>query len=294
MFARLLGIWERLNRVDLSLISAGVAFFGFLSVFPAIAAVITIWGFAFDPTVIRAQLDLAQDYLPADAYILLYGQVERLLATTGSSLGLATLISLLVATWSARAGVAALIGGVNAIHGFPARAGLRGVLRALVLTMMLVALVIAAMAMTVITPVILAVLPLGPAESFALEGVNFIVGLLLVVLAIAMTYRLGPNWRASGLHPRLLTVGLFVAVTLWAAASRGLVFYLTNFADYSKVYGSIGAVAALLMWFYLSAFAVLLGAAVDAMRRPDPDAEQTEDYPLPAKDDAPSDMAADR
>lgn len=268
MIQRLSDAWARLNRVDLSLISAGVAFFGFLSVFPAMAAVITIWGFASDPTVIRAQLDMVADYLPADAHLLLSGQVERLLATTGRNLGIATLVSLAVALWSARAGVAALIGGVNAIHGFPARGGVRGVMQALMLTFLLVALALGAMAMTVITPLVLAVLPLGPAESVALEGANFAVGLLLVVTAIVLTYRLGPNWPDRALRPRILSPGVFVAVALWAAASRGLVFYLTNFADYSKVYGSIGAVAALLIWFYLSAFAILLGAAVDAMRRP--------------------------
>ena len=274
MLQRLRDAWAWFNRVDLSLISAGVAFFGFLSIFPAMAAVITIWGFASDPTVIRAQLDMVADYLPADAHILLAGQVERLLATTGRNLGIATLVSLAVALWSARAGVAALIGGVNAIHGFPARGGVRGVVQALMLTFLLVALALGAMAMTVITPLVLAVLPLGPAESMALEATNFGIGLLLVVTAIVLTYRLGPNWPARDLRPRILSPGLFVAVALWAAASRGLVFYLTNFADYSKVYGSIGAVAALLLWFYLSAFAILLGAAVDAMRRPGPAAGQ--------------------
>lgn len=270
MFQRVSAAWDRLNRVDLSLISAGVAFFGFLSIFPALAAVITIWGFASDPTVIRAQLDMVADYLPADAQILLAGQVERLLATTGRNLGLATLLSLAVALWSARAGVAALIGGVNAIHGFPARGGLRAVVQALFLTFLLIALALGAMAMTVLTPIALAILPLGPAQSLALEAANFGVGLLLVVTAIVLTYRLGPNWPDRDLRPRILSAGLIVAVILWAAASRGLVFYLTNFADYSKVYGSIGAVAALLLWFYLSAFAILLGAAVDAMRRPAP------------------------
>ncbi|MFN3825743.1 MAG: YihY/virulence factor BrkB family protein [Pseudorhodobacter sp.] len=267
MFQRLSDTWARLNRVDLSLVSAGVAFFGFLSIFPALAAVITIWGFASDPSAIRSQLNLAEDFLPADAFILLHGQVERLLATAGRSLGVTTLVSLAIAIWSARAGVAALIGGVNAIHGFPTRGGVREIVQSLFLTALLVALVLGAMAMALITPLVLAVLPLGPVQSAALEGTNFALGLLLVVTAIALSYRLGPNWSDRRQRPSILSPGLLIAVVLWAAASRGLVFYLTNFADYSRVYGSIGAVAALLLWFYLSAFAVLLGASVDAMRR---------------------------
>jgi membrane protein len=258
-------IYTRTQDRELGLIAAGVAFFGFLAVFPALAGVIAVWGFAADPAAIRSQLILIQDFLPPEAHALVSGQVEALLAVNNRDLGWATILSTLVALWSARAGVAALIQGLNAIHGLPSRGGIGHILRALVLTAVLVALVLSAMVLAIVAPLVIGFLPLGRWAALALEGANLALGLALVVAAIGAVYRLAPN--RDGKMPPLFTRGLLVAVVLWALASRGLVIYLENFASYNQIYGSIGAVAALLLWFYLSAYAVLLGAAVDAERQ---------------------------
>lgn len=257
-------LWQRLSRSDLGLISAGVAFFGFLALFPAIAAVISIWGFVFDPVAIRSQMMLSQDYLPAEAYDLISGQVERILASNNRRFGLATLVSTLLALWSARAGVSALIDGLNAIHGYPKRSGPRHVLRALSLTLVLIGVVMAAMAIAIVAPLVIKFLPLGPGAAFALKLANFTLGVLLVTAGIALSYRLGPNRPRHVRRPPILTKGLLIALVLWTLVARGLVYYFANFANYNQVYGSIGAVVALQFWFYLSAYVVLLGAAVDA------------------------------
>jgi membrane protein len=266
----LLDLWERVTRTDISLTAAGIAFFCFLAIFPALAAVIAIWGFAFNPVVIQTQLDLVEGYVPAEAFDLLYGQVQRLLATNSRQLGLATIISTLFALWSARAGVGALIGGLNMIHGYPARNSGHGILRALLLTLILVAVALCAMALAVIAPLAIAFLPLLPVKSALLQALNFGLGLALVTMAISFTYRLGPHRPKNRKRPPFLTLGVLVALVLWASVSRGFVYYLANFTSYNQVYGSIGAVVALLMWIYLSAFAVLLGAAVDAERQKEP------------------------
>lgn len=259
-------VWLRASNAEIGLISAGIAFFGFLAIFPALVAIITIWGFAADPAVVQTQLDLAENYLPPEAFDLLYGQVQRILATNTRSLGLATVASTLFALWSARAGVGALISGINAIHGLPNRSGVRHAARAFFLTLVLIGLVLAGMVLAVVMPLLLDFLPLGAATAKALGAANLLVGMALVALSIAIAYRLGPNRAGKRAHRAFFTFGMFVALALWVAVSRGLVFYLGNFANYNQVYGSIGAVVALLMWFYLSAFAVLLGAAVDAER----------------------------
>ena len=259
-------IWQRATDAEIGLIAAGIGFFGFLAIFPALAALITIWGFAADPIAVQTQMNMAQNYLPKEAFDLLNGQVQRILATNSSSLGLTTLLSTVFALWSARAGVGALISGLNAIYGLPSRSGLRHLLRAFALTMVLIGLVMSGMVLAVIVPLILGFLPLGQGAAKALGAANFILGMVLVLLSIALAYRLGPNHARGGPKPAFFSVGLFVALGLWIAVSRGLVFYLANFANYNQVYGSIGAVVALLMWFYLSAYAVLLGAALNAER----------------------------
>ncbi len=261
-----LRLYRRIEARELGLIAAGVAFFGFLAIFPALAAVIALWGFAADPAAIRTQMAVVEDFLPAEAFQLVSAQVEALLATNDRRLGWATLLSTGFALWSARAGAAALIRGVNVIHDLPARGGLWHQLSALLLTLVLIGLAICATLVAVVMPLLLVWLPLGPTEAAVLDLANLALGAGLVVLTVGLIYRLGLNWPSGRRRPRLFTRGLLLAVLLWGAASRGLVWYLGNVGHYNEVYGSIGAVAALLMWFYLAAYAILLGAAVDAER----------------------------
>lgn len=261
----LVRLFDRIDSADLNLAAAGIAFYGFLAIFPAVASVISIWGWASDPGVIRQQIELAQDYLPAQAYGLIRDQIDWLLAANSRHLGWASVFSTLVALWSFRTGVAALIRGLNATHRLPNRTGPWHIVRAIVLTLTLVGVALAAMLLSVVAPLVLTFLPLGGFTQQVLELANAGVGLLVVVFGVALVYRLGPN-RPAGVPRPVVSWGLVVAVALWAAASRAFVIYLANFASYNEVYGSIGAVVALLVWLYLSAFAVLLGAAIDAVR----------------------------
>jgi membrane protein len=261
--ATILRFYRRTEKAELDLIAAGVAFYAFLAIFPAAAAIIAIWGFLFDPAVIRQEVLLLRGFLPPQAFTLLSDQVEALLSVHSGNLGLTTLLSTTLALWSARAGVAALIRGLNAIHHLPNRSGHWHQLRAIVLTFVLVGLVLAALTMAVVMPLIAAYLP-DVAERWMLAESNLLLGILAGVLAVSLAYRLGPNYSRT--KPPLLSWGLVVAVVLWVLATRGFMLYLANFPSYNRVYGSIGAVVVLLMWLYVSAYAVLLGAAVDAER----------------------------
>lgn len=261
--ATILRFYRRTEKAELDLIAAGVAFYAFLAIFPAAAAIIAIWGFLFDPAVIRQEVLLLRGFLPPQAFTLLSDQVEALLSVRSGNLGLTTVLSTTLALWSARAGVAALIRGLNAIHHLPNRSGHWHQLRAIVLTFVLVGLVLAALTMAVVMPLIAAYLP-DVAERWMLAESNLLLGILAGVLAVSLAYRLGPNYSRT--KPPLLSWGLVVAVVLWVLATRGFMLYLANFPSYNRVYGSIGAVVVLLMWLYVSAYAVLLGAAVDAER----------------------------
>lgn len=261
VIAALWRFYRRTEQAELDLIAAGVAFYGFLAIFPAAAAVIAIWGYVSDPSVIRSELALLRNVLPPDVFTLLSDQVEGLLTLNTSNLGLTSILSTLFALWSARAGIAALIRGLNAIHQRPNRSGYWHQLRALALTFVLLGLVLAALILSVVLPLVMAILPVS---LQALEGTNMLLGLALGILAMALAYRLGPNHGPK--PPPLLSLGLLVAVVLWVLATRGFILYLENFPSYNRIYGSIGAVAALMMWLYVSAYAVLLGAAVDAER----------------------------
>ena len=259
-------LWRRSSDAKLGLISAGVAFFGFLAIFPAAASVVAIWGFASDPEVIRGQLLPLQDFLPSDAYDLLDAQVQALIAANGDAFGLTTLLSTIFALWSARAGVDALIQGLDAAYGTVGRGGFWHTARAIVLTATLIGVALVSILAAVIVPLLLAVLPPSPTTPRSLEILNEALGLAVVVFGVGLAYRVGPN-HAGRAAPRILP-GLLLAALLWAIASRGFMLYLTNFGSYNKIYGSIGAVVALLMWFWFSSYAVLLGAALNAVLPP--------------------------
>ncbi len=266
--AAILRFWRRIERAELDLIAAGVAFYAFLAIFPAAAAVIAIWGFASDPSVIRAQVEVLHEFVPPDVFSLIHDQVESLLQVNSRQLGWATFLSTGIALWSARAGVAGLIRGLNAIHGLPNRAGASYYIGAMGMTLGLIGLVLAAMLASVVMPLVIAAMPLLEGTTKALNLLNMGVGFALAVVAVAVAFRFGPNYQRG--RPPLFTIGLLVAVVLWLLIAQAFMLYLANFDSYNRIYGSIGAVAALLMWLYFSAYAILLGAAVDAerLRRP--------------------------
>ncbi len=254
-------VWSTAAEKHLGLIAAGVAFFGMFGIFPGIAAVIAIFGLVADPVVIAEQLSLMEGIIPPDAYGLIALQINRLILAPTQALGWATGVSIALALWSCRAGVGALIGGLNAIAGQRTRNSIWQMIVALLLTFALVSLAIVALTVVVIVPIGLAFVPVANSTAWLLEGIRWIIALLVLLMGLSLLYRFGPA-RIGG-RGRWITIGAVVVVVLWVAASAGLSFYLTNFASYNEVYGSIGAVIGLLLWLYVSAYLILLGAALN-------------------------------
>ncbi|CAM4108737.1 YihY/virulence factor BrkB family protein [Palleronia rufa] len=251
-----------LNDSNLGLISAGIAFYGMLAIFPTVAAIIAIWGFFADPGAVREQLETMRGLIPGDAYDIIDQQITSLITANSSTLGWATAISLSAALWSSRAGVAALIRGLNAIYREKNRVGLRQITTAFGVTFLLIGVALVALLSVVILPIVLAVLPLGPITALLIASVRWVVALAVVIGGIGVLYRFGPNRRKARVP--WLTPGALVAVVIWGVISYGFSYYLSNFGRYNEIYGALGAVIALLMWLYLSAFSVLLGAALNA------------------------------
>ena len=257
----IVGIVTDIGEKNVSLVSAGVAFYGMLALFPGIAATIAIWGLLSDPHVLIDQLDTIRTILPPDVVTLVETQINALSNASGDSLGWASILSTLLAIWSARSGVAALMLGLNTIHGRQNRSNLRHYLISLVLTLALLGVSIFTLSAVVIVPIIFTVIPLGPATAMYVEAFRWASAIFVLLAALAVIYRFGPNNRGERLQ--WITPGAVFAVVLWAIASYGFSLYLTNFANYNQVYGSIGAAIILLIWLYISAFLVLLGAVVN-------------------------------
>lgn len=262
LFRFLLGFADRLGTTNIGLISAGVAFYAMLAVFPGLSATIAIWSAFADPTVIRTYLAVADDFIPPEAFALLNDQIMSLLIGPRTTIGWGTILSAAVALYSARAGVGALVQGLNLIHGTRPRNTIFGFIFGYVMTVALVGIMLAALATVVIVPVAINFLPFHTLTDWMMSGLPWGAMLLLMFTTLGILYRYGPN--TAGRRDPLLSFGAVLAALVWGGASLGLTYYLTNFGNYNKVYGSIGAVMALLMWLYISAFSVLLGAALNA------------------------------
>jgi membrane protein len=252
-----------IGRDHISVLSAGVAFFAMLALFPAIAALIGIYGLVADPADVSTHLSQIEPLLPADAYGIIAGQVETVTSAPSGSLGLAFALGILFSLWSVRAAVAAMMDGLNVVYTEDEdRSFLRFTAVSLGLTVLIVLLAVAAISTIVAVPAVLQMIDLGPFAAWTARVAPWLVLGFVVVLAIGIIYRYGAA-RAPA-RKRWVSFGAVVAALLWLLASLLFSFYVANFADYNKTYGSLGAIVILLMWFYAGGFAVLLGAALNA------------------------------
>ncbi len=256
------GSFVHIGDCNLSLISAGVAFFSMLSLFPALAALIALLGLISDPVVVVAQMEDMRGLLPDDVFDIINNQVLSLVTARSDTLGWAGLVSLGLAVWSARAGVGAMIIGLNAVYSERNRNTAKHYLRALLLTIALVAVGIIALVSLVVIPVVLAFFPLGLLGTLLVDALRWIVALFVLFAGIGLLFRFGPNRKAAKF--RWMSVGAVVSVISFILLSYGFAYYVANFGNYNQVYGSIGAVVAMLIWLWISSFLVLFGASLNA------------------------------
>lgn len=247
----------------LGLIAAGVAFYAMFAVFPGLGAVVAVWGLVADPSILPGYLENAGRFLPPEARELVHGQVMGLVNAPRSTLGWATLASLGIALYSVRNGVAALIGGLDVVHQASRRGWLAGLVREFAVTLALMGALLASLATVVIVPVILARMPLGGLGAWLLRYLPWAVMFATVLACLAIVYRLGPNLPPDTPR-RWLSAGVVFTALAWAGVSMAFSTYLAHFNSYNRIYGSIGAVIILMMWLYLSVWAVLAGGAINA------------------------------
>lgn len=256
----LVAIATRMGEGHVGLVAAGIAFYAIFAIFPGMAATIAIWSLVADPGVMQSYLHVAAEFIPPEPWAILNEQIGTLLSAPKASLGWTTGVSVAVALFSARAGVSALVQGLNVIRGTPQRSGLWAFVFDYTLTLALVAVMLVALTLAVVVPIVVNFLHLGQIGSWTVAALPMVGSFVLILTALGMLFRFGPT---GGNRDGWLTPGSALAALAWSAVSLGFTYYLTNFGAYNRIYGSIGAVIALLMWLYLSSYVVLLGAIVN-------------------------------
>jgi membrane protein len=262
-FAVLRRVKAEVKEDNVTLLAAGVAFYAMLAIFPAIIAVVTVYGMVADPSQVGSQVGELAKGLPSGADQLLTTQLKSVTSAGRQSLSIGLAASLLAVLWSASGGVQGLVKGLNLVYDERETRGfikLRGL--SLLLTLGAILFAVIAIALVAVFPGVVDNFGLGKAGQLAASVVRWVVLALLVLVALAVVYRYAPD-RAN---PRLRWVsgGAVVALVLWLLGSLGFSWYVDNFGKYNQTYGALAAVIILLLWLFLSAFVVLLGAELDA------------------------------
>lgn len=259
-------LWRTKGKIDndnLSVIAAGVAFYAFLSIPALLTATVTLWGLVSDPEGIQAQIGQLSGVLPADVQAILVDQLTAISANSGETLGWTVFLSTGFALWSASKGTKSAIVATNVAY---EEKETRGFFK---LTATTLALTLGAVLTVTVSLFCVAGIP-ALVGSLTLPGwIEWTARILrwpllagVSLVALGVLYRVAPC--RSSPRWRWVSVGSLVSTALWLAASAAFSWYVSSFGNYNETYGSLGGVVVLLLWLYISAFIILLGAELNS------------------------------
>jgi membrane protein len=263
------GWWDIAMRVkkemtedNIDIIAGGLALYALLAVFPALAAAVSIYGLFASPAEMANHLQQVAGTLPEDATKILQQQLNDL-SQRQEALSIGIVVGILIALWSARKGIVALMTATNVAYDEEENRGFfKQLFVSLAFTIGAVIGFLAVLLLGVAVPVGLSFLPLGPATEIVLLAVRWALLAGVAVLGLAVLYRYAPDRRTA--RWRWVTPGSLIATALWLIGSALFALYVRNWGSYGETYGALGGVVVLLMWFYLSGYIVILGAEINA------------------------------
>ena len=280
----------KFSENELTSEAASVTFFALLSLFPAVTAIVSIFGLFSNPATLQSHLADMAGLVPSGGMEIIEDQVKRLTQTPSSGLSIGAIVGLLTALWSANQGSKAMLSALNDVYGEKEKRGFVG------LTATSLAFTVGGIIALLVAFVALLVLPL----VFALVGLTGVVDMvmrvarwpliaLLVMSALALLYRFGPSRRRA--KWRWVTWGGAIAAIAWLALSFGFSWYVAHFGSYNKTYGSLGAIIGFMTWIWLSSTVILLGAQINAEMETQTDRDSTTgpDKPIGARGAAAAD-----
>jgi membrane protein len=252
---------DEAKRDNVTLVAAGMAFFGLLALAPALAALVALYGLAASPEDVQRHLDSLSSAMPAEAKTLLDTQLREVVSASGSSKGIGVALGIALALWSTSAAMKHLIEALSSMYDEDERRGFVKLrLRALALT-------VGAMAFVLVTIGFLAVVPAwvessASALATAVSIARWPLLIVLMMVALSILYRLAPDRDQP--RWRWVSWGAAIGTVIWIVASLGFSLYASNFGNYSKTYGSMAAVIVTMLWLWITALCILLGAEINA------------------------------
>jgi membrane protein len=258
-----LRVYHRLLQERVTLTAAGVAFYLLLSLFPGLAALVSLYGLISDPSTIGAQMAFLSDLFPADALDLVLGQLKALSQQNDSTLSIGFFVGLGISLWSARNGVAALFEAMNLAYAEEEKRGFLSItLFSILFT--LGGLLVAAVLTTALAvlPVVMAVVFIPDRVELLMKVVRWPIMLAVIWLGTVLIYRYGPSREDAKL--RWLNFGTVFSTGAWLITSLGFSYYIENFADLNATYGTLGTFIGFMLWTWISTVILIVGAIINA------------------------------
>lgn len=268
-FATLKRLFKEFSEDNLTDWAAALTYYGVLALFPAVIALVSIVGLFADPAATtKALTSIVKTIGPASAADTLSGPIQSITSNRAAA-GLALILGLAGALWSASGYVGGFIRASNVIFETPEGRPIWKLRPLQMLVTLVTVLLVAVVALSLVLtgPVVSAVAqPLG-LGSLAVTLWNFgkwPVLVLIVLVIITLLYYASPNVKLRGF--RWVAPGALFALVIWLLASVGFAFFVANFGSYNKTYGSLAAVVVFLVWLWITNVALLLGAELNAER----------------------------
>jgi membrane protein len=258
--------WRTYQRIDedrLLATAGGVVFFGLLAIFPAVTALVSSYGLFADPKTISANLQTLATMLPEGSFQIVEEQVARVVSHGSTTLGATFLFGLVLAIWSANAGVKAIFDALNvAYEEREKRSFIKLNMVSLAFTVGGIVALLVMVGLVVAFPLALNHLGMAPESKLIVALARWPLMFLVLLVALAILYRFAPSRDAP--RWQWLSLGAVIAAILWIAGSALLSWYLSEFTNYNATYGSLGAAIGLMTWMWMSAIVIMFGAELNS------------------------------
>lgn len=259
----LLRLNSNIQEDYIGLVAGGVAFYFFLAAFPALAALISVYGLISNPTFVSEQLILLEDFLPPESLKILSDQALAITTSNATALSFGLFMGIALAIYSATKGVKALMQGLNIAFNLKERRNiviLNGTAFGLTFSLMLYFLF--SLSLVAFMPAIFNFLYIPENIATLLLLARWPLLMASAMVGLQMIYYYGPDHHKAKWS--WISWGSIIATVLWIGGCNIFSLFVTHFGNYNETYGSLGAVAVLLLWFWLSALIVLIGAEINA------------------------------
>jgi membrane protein len=239
-----------------------VAYYAFLAIFPALVAIVSIYGLFTDPATITEQLKSLTEALPGQARQVITDQVTAL-AARRTALGIGLIISILIALWSASGGISNMLTAITTAYDEEEKRGfVKKRLLALALTVGAILFMLIMLGIVAVLPPLLNSLFGSGLLKWVFQIIGWLVLMVIVMVVLGILYRIAPDRDAPKI--KWVSVGAIVATVIWLLASIGFSIYSSTFGNYAKTYGVFAGIVVLLFWLWLTSYAILLGAEINA------------------------------